>query len=212
MTALPPILDVTGSSTTEAQAKTWLTNLRAYLAGLLGADGTPNTAISTLFSGGGGKIPESMLPDGPYINGASFLRISDFPLVEVLAANTYSLLQMFGTFAVSMQTTSTAYTSAYALTVPSNLSGVLRASCGHHISSGSGTAYLQLLKNGVLVNTWTTTSGSSTLRTADVTISPGDVLTWQHKSSSSAVIVTASGVAAKGNKGFVIANAYKIVG
>lgn len=212
MTALPPILDVTGSSTTEAQAKTWLTNLRAYLAGLLGADGTTNTAISTLFSSGDGKIPESMLPDGPYIDGASFLGISDFPLVEVLAASTYSLLEMFGTFAVSMQTTSTAYTIAYTLTVPSNLSGVLRVSCGHHVSSGSGTAYLQLLKNGVVVETWTTTSGSSTLRTADVTISPGDVLTWQHKSSSSAVIITASGVAAKGDKGFVIANAYKIVG
>lgn len=211
MTALPPILDVTGSSTTEAQAKTWLTNLRAYLAGLLGTDGTPNTAIYTLFSGGGGKIPESMLPDGPYIDGASFLGISDFPLVKVLAASTYSLLQMFGTFPALMQTTSTAYTIAYTLTVPSNLSGVVRASCAHHVS-GSGTAYLQLLKNGVLVETWTTTSSSSTLRTADVTISPGDVLTWQHKSSSSAVIITASGVAAKGDKGFVIANAYKIVG
>lgn len=211
MTALPPILDVTGSSTTEAKAKTWLTNLRAYLAGLLGTDGTPNTAISTLFSSGDGKIPESMLPDGPYIDGASFLGISDFPLFEVLAASTYSLLEMFGTFPALMQTTSTAYTIAYTLTVPSNLSGVLRASCGHHIS-GSGTAYLQLLKNGALVETWTTTSGSSTLRTADVTISPGDVLTWQHKSSSSAVTITASGVAAKGDKGFVIANAYKIVG
>lgn len=211
MTALPPILDVIGSSTTEAQAKTWLTNLRAYLAGLLGADGTPNTAISTLFSSGDGKLPESMLPDGPYIDGASFLGISDFPLVEVLAADTYSLLTMFGTFADYRQTTSTAYTSAYQLTVPTSLSGVLRASCGHHVS-GSGTAYLQLLKNGVLVQTWTTTSASSTLRTADVTISPGDVLTWQHKSSSSAVTTTASRIAANGDKGFVIANAYKIVG
>lgn len=212
MTALPPILDVTGSSTTEAQAKTWLTNLRAYLAGLLGADGTPNTAISTLFSSGDGKIPESMLPDGPYIDGASFLGISDFPLVEVLAASTYSLLDMFGTFADYRQTTSTAYTSAYELTVPSNLSGVVRASCDHHISSGSGTAYLQLLKNGVVVETWTTTSSSSVVRTVDIAIAPGDVLTWKHKASSSSVTITASGVTAKADKGFVTATAYKIVG
>lgn len=48
MTALRPITDLTGSSITEAQAKLWFSDLRDYLNGLLGADGTVATAKSTL--------------------------------------------------------------------------------------------------------------------------------------------------------------------
>lgn len=48
MTALPAATDFTGAAITEAQFKTAITNLRAYLSGLLGTDGTAATAISTL--------------------------------------------------------------------------------------------------------------------------------------------------------------------
>jgi hypothetical protein len=48
MTALPPIADLTDADTTEAEAKTWFTNIRSFLSGLFGTDGTKATARKTL--------------------------------------------------------------------------------------------------------------------------------------------------------------------
>lgn len=56
MTALPAATDFTGSTVTEGQFKTALTNLRAYLAELFGADGSAATARNTL----GVTTPEQM--------------------------------------------------------------------------------------------------------------------------------------------------------
>jgi hypothetical protein len=47
-TPLPSITNLTGNTVTEAQAKAWFTDLRAYLAGLFGEDGLPATARVTL--------------------------------------------------------------------------------------------------------------------------------------------------------------------
>lgn len=56
MTALPASTDFTASTVTEGQFKTALTNLRDYLSGLFGADGTQTTARNTL----GVPTPEQM--------------------------------------------------------------------------------------------------------------------------------------------------------
>ena len=48
MTALPASTDWTGASITEGDFKTAQTNLRSYLASLLGTDGTSATALATL--------------------------------------------------------------------------------------------------------------------------------------------------------------------
>lgn len=48
MTALPVVSEFTGSTVTEAQFKTAISNLRGYLSGLLGDDGTLATALDTL--------------------------------------------------------------------------------------------------------------------------------------------------------------------
>lgn len=48
MTALPAASTFTGSGVTEGDFKTQLTAMRAFLAGLLGADGTQATALTTL--------------------------------------------------------------------------------------------------------------------------------------------------------------------
>lgn len=55
MTALPAAASFTGSSITEAQFKSAITDMRAFLAGLLGTDGTVATALDaldTIFSAG----------------------------------------------------------------------------------------------------------------------------------------------------------------
>lgn len=46
--ALDPIANLTGAGVAELDAKTWFTNLRAYLAGLIGTDGLPATARVSL--------------------------------------------------------------------------------------------------------------------------------------------------------------------
>lgn len=48
MPSLPVSTDLTGSAITEAQAKTWFTQLRDFLSGLLGTAGTVQTALATL--------------------------------------------------------------------------------------------------------------------------------------------------------------------
>lgn len=48
MATLPVSTDLTGSSITEAQAKTWFTQLRDFLSGLLGTAGTISTALAAL--------------------------------------------------------------------------------------------------------------------------------------------------------------------
>lgn len=48
MPSLPVSTDLTGSSITEAQAKTWFTQLRDFLSGLLGTAGTISTALAAL--------------------------------------------------------------------------------------------------------------------------------------------------------------------
>lgn len=48
MTALPPSADITDSATTEGDAKTWFSNLRSFLAGVVGTAGTQADALTTL--------------------------------------------------------------------------------------------------------------------------------------------------------------------
>jgi len=48
MVALPAITDFTGNTRTEGQIKTFMTDVRAFLAGLLGTDGVPATALAAL--------------------------------------------------------------------------------------------------------------------------------------------------------------------
>lgn len=48
MTSLPASADITGSSTTEGQAKTWLDAVRTYIAQQLGANGTQAESLAAL--------------------------------------------------------------------------------------------------------------------------------------------------------------------
>lgn len=48
MTALPSSSTLTASTATEGDAKTWFSNVRSYLSGLLGDDGTKATALAAL--------------------------------------------------------------------------------------------------------------------------------------------------------------------
>lgn len=59
MTALPAASAFTGSGVTEGEFKTQLTAMRAFLSGLLGADGTQATALTTLGALMNGSVAKS---------------------------------------------------------------------------------------------------------------------------------------------------------
>lgn len=59
MTALPSNADFNTSTNTEGQVKTAITNLLAYLVGILGADGTLSTALDTLGALGGNYVAKT---------------------------------------------------------------------------------------------------------------------------------------------------------
>ncbi len=59
MAALPPISEFTGSGVTEGDFKTALSDLRGFLAGLLGAGGTSAEALAALGAVGAGVLSKS---------------------------------------------------------------------------------------------------------------------------------------------------------
>jgi len=59
MTALPPSTNATGAAVTEGEFKTFISDLRAFLAGLLGTDGVAATARATLGVPEGSSIVQS---------------------------------------------------------------------------------------------------------------------------------------------------------
>lgn len=55
----------------------------------------------------------------------------------------------------------------------------------HRRSSGTGTCYLRVVKNGTQLNSWTTTSTANNVRTMTITFEPGDIIQIQFRSSAS---------------------------
>lgn len=73
MTALPDITDYTDSGRTEGQIKSFMTDFRAFCAGLLGTDGVPATGLAAL--GGIGTVVEDTTPQQ-----GGFLDTNDFSI------------------------------------------------------------------------------------------------------------------------------------
>src|SRR5690606_36154217 len=64
------------------------------------------------------------------------------------------------------------------------LGGTIRCQAHHRrgISSpGDGSAYLRVLRNGEVIQEWSTTSNIYTTRTVDVSVNPGDIITFQQR-------------------------------
>ena len=108
-----------------------------------------------------------------------------------VAGGTYLILMLLGAY-----NTTTTLTSYYPTDLgtdqkyPENhrgftvfVAGSIRCSVGHLAQSG-GTAYVRVLKNGVLVQEWSTTSTTEVTRTVDVTVSAGDRIEFQQRTSS----------------------------
>ncbi len=287
--ALRAISDLIGASTSEAQAKTWFSDVRAFLADILGTTGTIATALTqlgvifgagtaaksgayTVISTDRGKVlsctgswtmsltAAATLGDGfavavantgtgvitidpsgaETIDGAATIAVAAgtsqiivctgtawltmgggvgdgqiegrhvkslaaFPALTVSASdalNLYPGLADYTFFAGAPTSSSTTYVTIYGHTM-SRANGTVRAKNTHRISNASYTSYLKLLKNGSLVQEWTTTSTTAVERSVDVSVSAGDVLEWQ------TMVSNASGISTLNNWSYTGSNTYQ---
>jgi hypothetical protein len=82
-------------------------------------------------------------------------------------------------------------------------SGVVRLSASHRMSAAE-PHYLAIYKNGSLVQSWSSTLGSTTeVRTVDVTFAAGDVLQWRHRVAGGGGTSTVSAITILGSDRYV---------
>lgn len=113
---------------------------------------------------------------------------SDGVALAVNAADTYalevgagyysSLQGFFTTNSTTFQVATDLYIRCY--------TGTLRFKAQHKDgnTANTGTSDLRILLNGVVVQTWNTGSGSYVVRTQDIAVVPGDVVTWQTRTTN----------------------------
>lgn len=277
MPSLPVSTDLTGSSITEAQAKTWFTQLRDFLSGILGTAGTVPNALATLrvpfgqgveaktgaytvVAGDRGKVisctgtwslsltASATLGNGFMISvvntgsgvitidpsgaelidgastlgipagssavlvctGAAWITVGRSLIVTpgyrhaagsaiyrasdggcVCADNTsYESIPGYGGFnTLTIDTAAFGWfktTGVHADRVAQiDHPGIVTASVQLKRAVSSGTAYVRVCKNGAVVQEFNQTSESYITYAVNVSVQPGDIITFQKKSSSS---------------------------
>lgn len=116
----------------------------------------------------------------PKIRGLAIAKNSDLPVLTVTAADTYSLSASVDVVLGTTTTTSTTYVELTEITIVA-VTGTARFSATHYASSVSSSSDIRVKKNGVVENTWSTASGTPVSRSIDITIIPGDVISWEHR-------------------------------
>lgn len=147
----------------------------------------------------------------PIILGAALATADNHPTVTVAAADTYSVEIAITRVNGSQSTTSTSYVVAYTLT-NNFLSGSVRFSARHR-SSGfpAATSYMRVRKNGVTLNDWSTSSTSNQTRTEDISVVPGDIVTWEHRTTDSGNASNTDYGGTTGNIGFEVIQPIRVI-
>jgi hypothetical protein len=147
--------------------------------------------------------------DAPRIVGKAAKRFADYPVLSVTAADTYSASIGSGDQPLATTTTSTTEVVAYRYTID-KYTGSLRFKTnqfGGVIQYYSGPEYatstLRIFKNGTLITTYTRNgiSGGIT-RTIDISIAPGDVIEWRHRTDNSLGGATITTTVVLGSDGY----------
>lgn len=147
----------------------------------LAAGSVTNTKLGALAVTGNKVAVETL-------EGKHAIRFADYPALTVTAADTYSAASLHaatvtGTVITNSTTPVTAYTHAV-----THATGTVRYKCSHYVTNASYLSYLRIQKNGVTVNTFSTSSTTAVQQTQDVAVSPGDVITWQHWNTSGGTV------------------------
>ena len=115
----------------------------------------------------------------PRITGYAAKYIQDYDTLTVGAADTYDVTHLANTVTGILSTSSLSTVFAYTFTSV-NVDGSIRFKASH-INSGSAEAYLFLVKNDVVVGTWTNSTFTYIERSADLSVAVGDKIQWSHQ-------------------------------
>ena len=127
MTALPSSSTLTASTATEGDAKTWFSNVRSYLSGLLGDDGTKATALAALQT----PFCARRQKDGAY---------------TVVADDRGKVIECFGTWTLSLTAAATladgfavavANLGSGTITIDANLSELINGATTKDLTAGA---------------------------------------------------------------------------
>lgn len=123
----------------------------------------------------------------PRIHGNAIMTLANMPVLNVTASNARNVGLATSVTTQNSSTESASYVECRRVEVV-KLSGTVRFRLSHRREAPTGgvSSYLRVLKNGVQVNEWESTSGSATERTQDISVSPGDIIRWDHRVAESA--------------------------
>ena len=134
----------------------------------------------------------------PRILGEAIEVIENLPVVTVAAADTYTIDLGLTRVSGNLTNSTNSFVTAFTITI-NNYTGGMRFRASHSSSDGT-TSTLEILKNGAVQQTFTTTSTSPVARSRDVVIAPGDIITWRHRMNTSGPTSTVSAVSESADK------------
>lgn len=151
----------------------------------------------------------------PRIVGKAAKRLQDYPVLTVSAADTYPADIGSSTEYLTLSTGSTSNVVAIRYTIVS-YTGSLRFKLSHQGSNYivfeagtfSTTSTLSIYKNGSLIQSYTKTDVGFVQRTNDVSVAPGDVIEWRHRTNNSNGSSTVQNPSVTGSNAYTVRQLY----
>lgn len=124
--------------------------------------------------------------DMPRITADALLEEADLPVLPVTAADTYTLSIGLSNVGGFYSTTAKSNVLGTSVTI-NKFSGSARFSISHRAYSPLSmgvTSYVDVYKNGSLIQSWSTASASDVVRSIDITFNAGDIVEFKHRNAS----------------------------
>jgi hypothetical protein len=151
----------------------------------------------------------------PRLVGKAVKRLQEMPVLTVSAADTYGVEVGSGPETLTLTTQSTSNVVAFRYTI-TNYTGSLRFRASHqggeYVFFETGTfqttSTLGIYKNNTLIQSYAKLGLGFVARTNDVSVAPGDVIEWRHRTNDASGSSTVSSIGAFGSNAYTSRPAY----
>lgn len=141
-------------------------------------------------------------PSAIKILGLAAATNDEVEVLTVTAADTYILGVTNDTTVGNLQHNSTSFQVARTIDIVA-VTGTVRFYASHRVvTTNGGQSTLKVSKNGTTVASWTTSITTYVERSSDISVVPGDQITWEHRSSNSNVNVEVSNLYETASNGY----------
>lgn len=140
-------------------------------------------------------------PSAIKILGLAAATNDEVEVLTVTAADTYTVGVANDITIGDATTASTSYQTARTIDIVA-VTGTVRFYASHRTLNSSYTSFLKVSKNGTLVASWTTTSTTAVERSSDISVVPGDQITWEHAISNSVTFSAVSNLSETASNGY----------